>query len=717
MAYHYEKDSGELIIDGFEQGISPSPHKGIANIQNANLSTEMGEVMNSFGRFEQSQQVPSSHVLTGTLTASTSTSVTGTVGIIPITVPLTLGVWITTGTSSITGISSNTVYFVKAADSNGSLGLSTSYGSSILTGLGVSGTCPFTLNTTVGLPVAKAVEPYGNGTTTINYRYYILDNAGLVWVFDTALFASSMTAWFCPDFQTAQFNGTPTGMCILNGWILIFVGFAIYGKQTVCLGNNGSTSTTYVVTEFSMTSSTSPHFAYVGNLQKCYYTDGAYVGGIYPTTEPTNGVANIQSYCSYTATTTTGTITSVVGGSIPSLDVSGGSRIPAVFFPAPGGNQPSNLTAGTVYWIALGSTFNVFANQMGGTAINIASGASGTQYFNTFFPISTGGAALTIFTPIQVFVSYSQISTYIAEINNTIIIGGTGNLLSVWNQVDVSPSAFLSLPESGVATMINVHNMMYVFAGNKGNIYITDGSVISHVYAVPDYCAGIAGTATTYYEPSFVWGDAMYLRGRIYFSILDQTQSSGSQIKAGNCGGIWSFVPTQNFYIQQDVGISLVLENKSSYGTYNGYAPILIPSFNQAAIAPQYWSGWESSNLNNASFGIDFTNTFPTSATVIETDLIPTGEMLGRQKKKFNNLELKFSTPIISGETTAVNYRLNRYAAWSSAGTLNYDKYKLSAYISPHKIPQGQWLQLQVINTPNGTSTFSGMSLTDIIMR
>ena len=37
----------------------------------------------------------------------------------------------------------------------------------------------------------------------------------------------------------------------------------------------------------------------------------------------------------------------------------------------------------------------------------------------------------------------------------------------------------------------------------------------------------------------------------MYFSILDQTSS-----KAGNCGGIWSFIPSQSQFINQDTGIS-----------------------------------------------------------------------------------------------------------------------------------------------------------------
>ena len=53
--YTYEKETGDLVISGWEKGIAPAAGKGIANIQAANISTEEGEVMCSFSRILQSQ--------------------------------------------------------------------------------------------------------------------------------------------------------------------------------------------------------------------------------------------------------------------------------------------------------------------------------------------------------------------------------------------------------------------------------------------------------------------------------------------------------------------------------------------------------------------------------------------------------------------------------------------------------------------------------------
>ena len=47
MTWRVEKngEGQDLVYSGFESGVALSPLKGTANIQNANISTEMGEIM------------------------------------------------------------------------------------------------------------------------------------------------------------------------------------------------------------------------------------------------------------------------------------------------------------------------------------------------------------------------------------------------------------------------------------------------------------------------------------------------------------------------------------------------------------------------------------------------------------------------------------------------------------------------------------------------
>ena len=203
----------------------------------------------------------------------------------------------------------------------------------------------------------------------------------------------------------------------------------------------------------------------------------------------------------------------------------------------------------------------------------------------------------------------------------------------------------------------------------------------------------------------------MYVRGRVYFSILDQTAT-----KAGNCGGVWSFVPTQNLYIGEDTGTALRLENQNSYGTYNGLANILIPSQTQTAISPQYWAAWQDSySTGTSNFGIDFTNTVPVTTYIVETDLLETGTFL--QKQTDSQIEYKLTTPLLGTDSVQLYYRTNATDAWTSCGTVNVETSNpISGYFNVN-FQNTQWVQFRAVCTTTGDATSSFTRLRRIWFR
>lgn len=717
MAYREERESNgdtAIVIDGWDKGIAPSPHKGIANMQGVNISTAPEEVACSFSRTQQSMTVS---VATGSLTyidsSHVSLSISGTNNLFK-------GMWISVSDSSHTGELPNGTYYVTLSAGSGFV-LDTTY-----TGVGITGytsglTATISLFRSMGKPIASATETYSSGSAFF-YRYYVLDANGLVWVNDSANYSIYNTSgdnvnWFLPSTSLLT---NATGLAVLNGWLMVFYGNTIGCKPTVLLGTAWSAFASGVM--MSPATSPNPHFAYVGHQGKCYYTDGNFIGSIFPNTSLLSGAANIQSYASYTASTTTGTISTLISGSLPTTSTAS-TRIPAVFFSA--GTKPTAITVGTMYHISYSTsaaTFEVYAAPTGGSALDIATGSSGTQYFNTFYPISAGGNATITFTPQRLNLPTYEISQSITEINNTVIIGCKGNVLYPWNQIDPLPGDLIFLPENNAVNMITVNNMAFIFAGSQGNMYITNGSTAALVISVPDYCAGIAGTQASYVEPYYTWGDAMYLRGRVYFSILDQYTSNGSS-KAGNCGGIWSFIPTQNFFFGQDSGVALRMENQNSYATYSGVATVLIPNEDQAGfgssywnsgLGPQYWSGWYSS-ITSPTYGIDGSSNVPSTAAVIETDIIPTGTLLN--KKTFKQVEYKLAAPLSSGETVSIKYRQNITDAFTSLGTATTEgSTGLSGYYAVN-FEKGQWLQLQITLTPSSSASESFVRLSEVRIR
>lgn len=716
MSYRTEKtESGnEIVWSGFEKGIGPSPTKGVANIQNANISTETGEVMCNVNRLQQTQSIFSGQLAFFDSSHLFQPVIAGT---------FVAGFWITISGSSHTGELPNGNYFISSIAA-GVVALSSHFDpthASAVTGFTAGLTANFTIFKSFGPAIAKATEEYTDGTT-IQHRYYILDSNGLVWTYDTALFASQGLTWFLPDTTSPASN--ITGMNVLNGWLFVFSGSTIWCKPTAGLGDTTSNSTTWILFDgltSSQATSPNPHYVFVGHQGKLYFTDGQYLGSIFPNSSINSGLSNVQSYSSWAPTAaSTAIVSAVISGSIPSI-VSSSDRVPAVFFTSPGGTLPSGLSVNTLYWIAYSvslSNFQIFAAQTGGSAItNLNVGSSGTQYFNTFYPLNSTLGTFT-YSPQRLNLPVFEVAQSLGEIGNLLLVGCKGNVVYPWNQITTTPSGIINVPENNVTNILTVNNMGYFFAGTKGNIYLTNGSTASALTSVPDYCAGIAGTPQSYIEPYFTWGDAEYIRGRVYFSILDQTS-----IKAGNCGGIWSFVPPQNFQTQQDAGIALRLENQNSYGNYNGYCPIIINSTNQTALFPQYWSAWKST-LSSPLYGIDFTGTTTGNSAIVETELTPVGTLLGQQKKTFSNLEFKLSTPLVTGESITLKYRQNSTSAWSNSMNISLENggiSSLSGYVSPLPFAANQWIQFQATLNPLsgtvGSTTQSYVRLTEIRLR
>lgn len=607
------------------------------------------------------------------------------------------------------------MYYVSYA-SGGKIKLSAKYDPYCANALthGTTGSITFSTVATPGAALAKATERFGTATSN-EYRYYALDNSGYVWVWDTNVYDTNGTGWMLPDPSNYSTLGF-TGMNVLNGWLFCLNPAQIMAKPTVALGRLFAKGTNMdLVNPFP----THINYAHVGNQGKLRYTDLNFIGEIFPFNGALTNVPDIQSYGKYTAVTTAGTVTALINGSLPYAQTSTGTtqRIPVVFFTDEYGTVPTALINNTVYWIEysyIDDTFEVYETSTSFTALDIATGAAGNQYFNTFGVFGEAGVngvnTTLSFSQQRVVLPTNEVAQSIVEIGNNILIGGKTNVVYPWNQIDATPSDFIELPENDVKTMINVNNMAYIFAGNKGNIYITNGSVASLALKVPDYVAGVPGTPNSYIEPYFTWFDSMFLRGRVYFSILDQTAT-----KAGNCGGVWSFIPTGNM-ASTDSGLSLRLENQNSYGDYDGCARILIPNQEQNAISPQYWSWWQDSYTTGLStFGVDITASTPVTTFVIETDLIPTGTLLS--KDTFTQLEYKLSTNALSGDTVQLYYRLNSTDAWASCGTARIETdYPLSGYYDM-AFQKTQWLQFRAVCSTPGTTASSFTRLAQIRLR
>jgi hypothetical protein len=341
----------------------------------------------------------------------------------------------------------------------------------------------------------------------------------------------------------------------------------------------------------------------------------------------------------------------------------------------------------------------------GGTAITPA---AGTFLISTFDPIHT---EMTSFVYEALALPYDDLSTCLGQFSQggglSLAIGTVGNNVYFWTPGQSAPYSVLSLPETNTHRLLNVDNTIYIFAGIKGNIYIANGSQLAGAMSIPDYIADQYGTNQ---NPWFVWGDSIFLRGRVFFSIQDQNSINPT----GNCGGIWSFTPTQNLFLGQDQGVQLHLEHQNSYGTYNGKCDVLLAPMNQNANGAQYWAGW-SSAYTSPTFGIDFSGTVPYNTSKyaqIDTDLIPVGAYLAKYTP--SNIEYKLSRPLASGESIQILYRGDLTSTFTSVGTDTTASNLSFPFTSD--MQNLQWLQFRIKLTSTATSP-SFLPITNLRIR
>ncbi len=275
---------------------------------------------------------------------------------------------------------------------------------------------------------------------------------------------------------------------------------------------------------------------------------------------------------------------------------------------------------------------------------------------------------------------------------------------------NTQPLSILWIPEGNVQYLLQANNYVIIFAGNKGNIYLTNGSSVVPILTIPDY---VAGSVNFVQDPYFTWLGACYLRGRIFCSLQDSTTTH-----TGNCGGVWSFAPSFSYYAQQDSGLSLRMEAASSqYATqgYNGGAVCLFggsDNMAQAADGPQYVAAWGQTNISSVTTNsIDFSGTNPRTdgSSLIETDAVPVGTFL--EKETFDQIEVQFASKLVSGESVVVKYRTDLEAAWVTAGTVTSENFsgsgdgsQLSQIILGTVFQKVQIVQLQLLLTSTVSS-------------
>ena len=292
----------------------------------------------------------------------------------------------------------------------------------------------------------------------------------------------------------------------------------------------------------------------------------------------------------------------------------------------------------------------------------------------------------------------------LAELGINLLVGGQRNVIYPWDRTSTSFAYPILIAENFVQKMLTVNTNTFIFAGNRGRIFITNGTQAQLWMKIPDH---ISGTV----EPYFQWGGVCSVKNQLYFSAQAFTNAG---VALSGYGGVWAVDLDTN---------AIRLTNQLSYGTYLGYATALTPIFQQletttvsTPAGTGLYIGW---NSGASTYGIDSTISTPYTTAIIVSDLIPTGTLY-RKMTPFQ-FEFKTAYPLAVGESVQIlaGSSLADYAnnTFTPIGTTVGDN--TGTVVSgnfPTTIQSQQWLIVKAILTyTSGTPTYNRITQLRVI--
>lgn len=270
------------------------------------------------------------------------------------------------------------------------------------------------------------------------------------------------------------------------------------------------------------------------------------------------------------------------------------------------------------------------------------------------------------------------------ELGTTLMVGGVKNKIYPWDRLSTSYRYPLLLSENQVQRMVTINTTMYIFAGQRGRIYLTNGTNINYFAKVPDHLSDTV-------NPYLNWGDACFNRNELYFGV-SATKNDTTAIN--NYGGLWAIDMKTN---------ALRLLNQNSYGSYSGSVTALcarlgLPTSDGYGL----YTGWYTT-----TGGIDSGSTSPYtgSQAYVDSDIIPVGLYL--TKRTFENIEFKLTTPLVAGESVTLYWRSNINASYTALTLMSGGGTGDLSGFATVNFENVQWIQIRaVLNSTATTPSF-----------
>lgn len=645
--------SPEMVITGFEQGISDSPELGIANMQNINNDSQPGIALCNYALKSQTA-VPSG----GTFTASLSTQ------IVTLQNSLLYGTLVNITGLAGQGVSDGQYYFIGVGSNPSLSGTQGGLKQTFDPANGFSNVVNITGNGSGIYSTVDMKNPKGYTSDNLrrnqSFNYYVIDSVGQVWTNYTGLVSASSTSiWVNLSGTNSVQTGNLTqpgssnyaygnGIQFYQKYLFVFRDSKVDIYDAYGYLATPYTWTSNVFTLLATAGSQTPHPSKWSSNNSIYYGDAYYLGSIYNNNFTLSATGAISS----TATSATLTTNFLGTSGIYEVTFSDGEVRLATFTNA---NTSMTWSGGLTNTVTASILFSINPIFVTGGALT---GTIGQNMKSLQLPNDEVVSAVeepSIESSPGTYIYIGSSTTHnIYPWNKTTIVTTVSNGQILTTAYD----APLIAPEIGCFQMLNINKIVYLLMGQRGNIYYTNGSSIVLFTTLPKYPTGNPYSLWT-------WGGIMSLNNNIAYGAADTTVAGVVQ---NNAAGCWSTTLTVSQYGNLVAGATRY-KNQPSSGNYN--TTVLIPSPDSL----HFYAGWYNSASSYG--GIDFLDTVtPTfysyNATVgtnqgsfLETEIIPIGTAIN--PKNLTQIEAKLDTALVAGEKFRIAMRSNLSATYVTA--------------------------------------------------
>lgn len=673
MSYRYEKNGNgqtDLVIDGWEKGIAASPFVGIGNIRNLNIKYYEGVAYVNYKR--------QACTITGGTLANPKYACKSPAGIIYIS-------------------DDNRQIFKQTAVDGSTFALLTGNYAQDIGGLQFWNNYLFVF----GEDSTARLEVCGDGTgdagvTSSNWNTPLVSTTFTVTIATPAIFTSNNHGLYTGQVLRLYTTGAlPTGLTADTNYYVSSAGLTANDFKLATTYANAVAGTPVINTSGSQ-SGVQTFQALIGPWPIRTSTSGTFPAAV--AIGATSGTIDSVTDCNNVSRGVWGMPTGIYDLKVNLVDNT--SQIVTASFTfgsnaitwTPALNK-AGLTAGTftVYW---NGSYN-FSSIADIQHQSLIAANDGQLYFTNAAHISAillnANQIFSKNDPLTVTYNTSALAlpptdtaAWITELKSQLIVMGQFRLYP-WDFTSARWQSPVPIDET-LTKGINILNNLYLFAGNKGNIYISNGYSISRYVKLPDYIAGVV-------DPSWTIGGVMQHRQRLMFQALAKNGQTGTAIFAGI------------FSLDLDTG-ALNMENENS----GGYTPagitgggVLIDDNSTSINYDKYYSGYSATTPK-----IDFNDTtlYSSNEAVIETDIIPVGTFL--QNKTFASAEFKLDQPLQTNDSISLYTRPSLSASWTLLGTTTTAL--LADCFQKVSLQNMQWIQFKVTMSCNATSTASSFN-------